>query len=837
MKDPPDYDLPGSFYLGKKYDLANRKILPEKLLYEASDLTTHGMCVGMTGSGKTGLCISLLEEAVLDGIPVLAVDPKGDLGNLCLTFPQFRPDDFEPWVDPREAALEGKTIRQFAVEVADRWRQGLADWDISSQRIEELRSRADVLVYTPGSNAGIPLTVFKGFAVPSSTVREDAEIYRDHIAGTTSGLMTLLGIDADPVSSREHILISSILDAAWRRGRDLDLPELIRSIQTPPFDKVGVFDLESFYPTGKRMDLAMQLNNLLASPAMAGWLEGQPLDIGNLLYTPEGKPRISILSIAHLDDRQRMFFVTVLLAELLSWMRSQAGSASLRALFYMDEVYGYFPPSAKPPCKPLMLTLLKQARAFGLGVLLATQNPVDLDYKGLSNIGTWFLGRLQTERDKARVMEGLEGVAVQRGGRFDRRAMEETLAGLGKRVFLMNNVHDEEPTLFHTRWAMAFLSGPMSRAQISRLMDPWRSRYSKEMRPSNEQPGGSPAGQRSGSPPGGTPIRSPTAARPIVPADVDERFWRPILPVGPGAQVLYRPVVAAIASCHYVRAKAKVDMWIDRVLAVPHRQLLPDPLWEAALSVPTEAFHLDEQPLPEASFSEIPAELLDDRQYRQWRNDLKDFLYRQMPISVFYCKELDAWSRPGQTELEARLGWSQNVRELRDAEKEKILVRYAAKVKALEKRILTARQRLEREEAQYQQQHVSNLLNIGQTVLGALMGRRISSRAATAGRGLGRAAQQKADVLHARESLETLRSELEDLDRACRIEVEALRDRFSPEKLTLECVQIVCRKGDLRVPFLGLVWVPWQVDAGRSATPLVPLGQQERPRQRLSPRR
>src|SRR3990172_8052895 len=173
-----------------------------------------------------------------------------------------------------------------------------------------------------------------------------------------------------------------------------------------PFGKIGVVDLESFYPAAERTKLSMRLNNLLASPTFASWLEGEPLDVAEMLYTPAGKPRLAIVSIAHLDDAQRMFLVTILLNEGLAWIRTQPGTSSLRAILYMDEVFGFFPPSANPPSKTPMLTLLKQARAYGLGVVLATQNPVDLDYKGLGNAGTWFLGRLQTERDKLRVLYG-----------------------------------------------------------------------------------------------------------------------------------------------------------------------------------------------------------------------------------------------------------------------------------------------------------------------------------------------------------------------------------------------------------------------------------------------
>src|SRR5690606_12942136 len=215
--------------------------------------------------------------------------------------------------------------------------------------------------------------------------------------------------------------------------------------------RVGVVDLDTFFPAKDRLALGMKLNNLLASPSFASWLAGEPLDVQRLLYTADGKPRLSILSIAHLSESERMFFVTILLNEVVAWMRTQPGTGSLRAIVYMDEVFGYFPPTANPPSKRPMLTLMKQARAYGVGCVLATQNPVDLDYKGLSNAGTWFLGRLQTERDKLRVLEGLEGASAAAGASFNRQQMEALLASLGNRVFLMNNVHEDQPVLFQDR--------------------------------------------------------------------------------------------------------------------------------------------------------------------------------------------------------------------------------------------------------------------------------------------------------------------------------------------------------------------------------------------------
>ena len=470
MSTVQDYEKLGSFYLGKKYDLGARKLLDELVNYDSKDLVTHALCVGMTGSGKTGLCLSLLEEAAIDGVPAICIDPKGDLGNLLLAFPNLAPSDFQEWIEPAEATRQGKPIESLAAETADRWRKGLSDWHQEPDRIQRFKDSVDLTIFTPGSNIGVPMTVLKSFDAPAPAVREDVETMREKVAAASSGLLTLLGIDADPLTSREHILLSNIFDQAWRKGNNLSLEDLIRQIQSPPIKKIGVLDLDSFYSAADRAKLSMSLNNLLASPSFAGWLEGQPLDIKGMLYTAEGKPRLSIISIAHLNDSERMFFVTIFLGELLAWMRAQPGTGSLRAVFYMDEVYGYFPPSAKPPSKPPMLTLLKQARAFGLGIVLATQNPVDLDYKGLSNMGTWFLGRLQTQRDKDRVLDGLEGASMQQGSAFDRPAMERSLSALGNRVFLMNNVHDDGPTIFQSRWALSFLRGPLSRDQISKLM-------------------------------------------------------------------------------------------------------------------------------------------------------------------------------------------------------------------------------------------------------------------------------------------------------------------------------------------------------------------------------
>ena len=465
-----DYEKLGVFYLGREYSADRRQLTLKPYLYDSKDLTTHSVVIGMTGSGKTGLCVTMLEEAAIDGIPAIAIDPKGDIGNLMLMFPNLSPESFRPWIDPAEAARQAISVDEFAKQTADQWKKGLADWDQPVDRVKRLLSSTDMAIYTPGSNAGHPVSLINSLSAPPAAVVQDGDAFRQRIVAAVGGLLALLGMTGDPLESREHILMSTIVDRAWRAGQSLEIAALLRQIQTPPFDKVGFLDLESFFPSAERFALVTRLNNLFASPSFAGWLEGDPLDIGRLLYTAEGKPRISIMSIAHFSDAERMFFVTILLNELLSWMRTQPGTSSLRAILYMDEIFGYFPPTANPPSKMPMLTLLKQARAYGIGVLLATQNPVDLDYKGMANTGTWFLGRLQTERDKQRVLDGLEGASTAAGVTFNRSTIESTLSGLSGRSFLVNNVHEDGPTLMQTRWTLSYLRGPLTREQIQQLM-------------------------------------------------------------------------------------------------------------------------------------------------------------------------------------------------------------------------------------------------------------------------------------------------------------------------------------------------------------------------------
>lgn len=789
------YEKLGVFYLGREVD-ANGKLTPNPILYESKDLTTHAVCVGMTGSGKTGLCLSLLEEAALDQIPAILIDPKGDLGNLMLTFPDLKPADFRPWIDESVAVRKGVTADQFAADTAATWAKGLASWDQDGERIRRLRAAADVAIYTPGGDAGLPLTVLRSFDAPAATLVDDAEAFHDRVVGAVSGLLVLVGIDPDPIQSREHILLTTIVDGAWRQGRNLDLAALIREVQSPAFDRVGVFDLESFFPAKERFELAMRLNGVLASPGFAAWMKGDPLDVDRLLYAPDGRPRLAILSIAHLGERERMFFVTMLLNEMVAWMRGKSGTSSLRALLYMDEVTGYLPPTANPPSKPPMMTLLKQARAYGLGVVLATQNPVDLDYKALSNTGTWFLGRLQTERDKERVMDGLEGASTASGHAFDRRKLEATLSGLDSRVFLLNNVHEDEPVLFHTRWAMSYLRGPLTRDHIRTLMASRRAEASPAA-----------AGAAAVSP-------SPTTAapRPVTPPGVDEVFLAPT--VSGAGSLVYRPALLGQARLHYLDARAKVDLWRDvALLSLLLDDVEADP-WPGADALRPGDVAIDADPQSGARFSEAPAAVLDAKRYGTWSKALAGHLYRERPLTLLHCADLKATSEPGESEAAFRGRLAQAFHEERDLTLETLRKRYATKLASAQERIRVARERVEREESQLGQQKLQTAVSLGATVLGALFGRKVASsanvgRASQTIRGAGRMSKEKEDIERASATVTSHEQKLQDLEADLQAEIDKLEDRYDVSAIELTEKLVRARKTEIGVTRLALAWTPW----------------------------
>ncbi len=783
-----DFEKLGAFYIGRGYDPAKDALAADPLMYDSRDLTTHAVCVGMTGSGKTGLCISLLEEAALDGIPALVIDPKGDIANLMLSFPGLTPAEFLPWIDPAEAGRKGTTPDELAKKTAETWKTGLAEWGQDGDRIRRFREAVDIAIYTPGSTAGLPLSILRSFAPPPAG--SDGAATRDRISAAVAGLLGLVGIAADPLKSREHILLSAIFDAAWSKGNALDLAGLIGAIQKPPFDKVGVFDVETFYPAKERLQLAMSINNLLASPGFGVWLEGEALDIQRLLFTAEGKPRISIISIAHLTDPERMFVVTLLANELVAWMRRQPGTAALRALFYMDEIFGYFPPTAMPPSKLPLLTLMKQARAFGLGVVLATQNPVDLDYKGLSNAGTWFIGRLQTERDQARVIEGL--MSAQAGAGFDRGALEKLMAGIAPRVFLMRNINDDAPILFRTRWAMSWLRGPLTLPEITRLM----------------------SGRKAAEPakPEAAAATPKPAARPTLPSGVGEIF----LAAKPGTgELVYRPRIVATAELHYADKAAAVDSWTRGAWLAPLADGDGAPAWSDAVAVPNLDAVTAAGPVENAGFAELPAAALAARNYEGWGKALAATLYQNGAVELLAAKSLKLTSNPGESEGDFRARLAQGLREHRDREVTKLREKHAARLKSLEDRLQRASDRVEREKSQYTQRKLDTAISIGTSVLGAIFGGRsvATTRAGSAARSAGRVFSERGDVARADESLESLTAERNELLGRIEQEAGALTATLDPASIALERHRIAPRKSDIAIGRIAIAWEPWRSGA------------------------
>jgi hypothetical protein len=795
-----DFEKLGSFYLGRLYDLAQKKAAEGLLLYDSKDLVTHAVCVGMTGSGKTGLCLALLEEAALDGIPAILIDPKGDLPNLLLTFPRLQAEDFRPWVSEEEASRKGLSIEKFSQQQADLWREGLEEWGQSGQRIQRLRDAAEFVVFTPGSSAGFPISILKSFAAPEAAVLEDGELFQDRVGTTVMSLLSLVGIEAEAVQSREHILLSTIFGWAWKNGEDLSLEAIIRYVQDPPMQKVGVLDLESFYPAKERFGLVMALNNLLAAPGFAAWMEGEELDISQLLHTADGRPRHCIFSIAHLNDAERMFFVSLLLTQVLGWTRTQPGTASLRAILYMDEIFGFFPPVANPPSKVPLLSLLKQARAYGLGVVLATQNPVDLDYKGLSNAGTWFIGRLQTERDKARLLEGLEGAAAAATTSFDRRQMEETLAGLGQRIFLMNNVHEDEPVVFQSRWAMSYLRGPMTGSQIKALMAPLKPRVTTPTVQAAAAP--TPALEISPA------VGAPAGALPTINAEVPQFF----LPVQAGGGLLYHPILVGAARLSFTDAKSGVDAAQELVFTTSIHDAAIPVQWQEAVEAGFAARDLQKAPAAGAQFAALPAPAARPKSYAAWEKEFANWLYNSQRLTLWKSPSLGELSRPRESERDFRVRLQQVSREHRDQAVERLRQKYAPKIASLQERLRRAQQALDREQEQVKDQKMQTAISFGATLLGAFVGRKALSttigRATTAARGVSRAMRQQEDVGRVEDTVEALQQQLVALEEEFRLETGELESKLDPLSEKLESLSVAPKKSGISVQLVALAWAP-----------------------------
>jgi len=830
-----DFEKLGVFYLGKEYDVAKGKMLDRLLMYDARDLTTHAVCVGMTGSGKTGLCTVLLEEAAIDRVPAIIIDPKGDITNLLLNFPELNPGDFQPWINVDDARRKGLSEEDFAAKQAELWRNGLADWGEDGARIQMLRDSADFVIYTPGSDAGIPVSILQSFAAPPLSWDTEAELLRERVQGTVSALLGLVGIDADPVQSREHILLSNLFEHFWRQGENLDLPKLIMAIQNPPVRQLGVFDVDTFFPEKDRFELAMSLNNIIAAPGFQSWLKGQPLDVASFLSTPEGKARHSILYIAHLNDAERMFFVTMLLNQVITWMRTQAGTTSLRALLYMDEIFGFFPPVANPPSKQPMLTLLKQARAFGLGVVLTTQNPVDLDYKGLTNTGTWFIGRLQTERDKKRVLDGLESASSEAGQTLDRAALSRLISDLDKRVFLLHNVHEESPVTFHTRWAMSYLRGPLTRTQVRDLMadrkpdQPVAEAATKAgiatAQPEAVRPTSAAATQpESAAAPDSAFATSPPSLPPSV-----EQVYLPARKAATAAVIevegiegdkvevqshnlLYVPAILGLGRVHFVDQRRNVNEHEDFVLLAQPPEGAGLVAWEHAQPLDLEPRDFRDGPEPDAYFDELPESINQARKITGLKKHLSDYLYHNSRLTLLHSPVLDDYSQPNESERDFRVRLQQAAREKRDEEVDEVSERYEKRLGKLQDQLRKAEATLAAKEADVTARKRETLVTVGESVVGMFLGRR-STRVAS--RALSKQRQTtlaKIKLEEAVANVEALQEDVKELEAELREETTAVRDRWEEALVDFEEVPIKPRRTDVQINLFGLAWAPhWQV--------------------------
>lgn len=737
------------FYLGKVVEPKTRKTTDQPFCLESKDLTTHAVIVGMTGSGKTGLAISLIEEAGLDKIPAILIDPKGDLADLLLTFPNLSTEDFLPWVDKGEAERNGMDLKTYAQTIAKKWKTGLQEWGEGEERIQKLRDSVDIALYTPASQAGRSLSILSSFAAPSKELLQDQEALRDRILSTTSSLLGLLGLQADPIKSREHILISTILEKAWSKGVDLDIPTIIQQVQTPPFHTIGVLDIDTFFPSKERMNLSISLNNLLASPGFQSWMEGEPLHIDQLLYTKSGKPKISILSIAHLSDAERMFFVTLLLNEYLSWMRRQSGTSSLKTLLYMDEVFGFFPPIATPPSKKPMLTLLKQARAFGVGIVLATQNPADLDYKGLANCGTWFIGKLQTERDKARVLEGLQ---VASNGDIDTKSLDKLVALTGSRVFLLRSIHEKDPLLFQTRWTLSYLRGPLTLSEIASLnkKTPVTAPSKKEEKPS----------------------------KPTPPSGINEYFI-------PGVGTTYTPCLLGKAKLHFVDAKQKIDRWVDVAICYPATDDGID--WEKGQ--PTLSIEKEHQ--TGKSFQPLPYTLNQAKNYPQFAKVFASTLFQNETLTLFQTQELT--SKENESEADFRKRWAQQIE-----------ANYKEKIAVLKAKMGKFSDKAAELEKKANMETTNTIISFGTTLLGALFSKKITkgtlSQAESAFKKVGKTSKGSSDAEKASENLKSYEEQLASLQSAMESDIEKTKSD------KLQSLIIRPRKGDITVEQMALAW-------------------------------
>jgi hypothetical protein len=770
------YEKLGLFYLGKDIDKQSMEATEALTLLKNKNFTTHAAIIGMTGSGKTGLGVGIIEEAVIDNIPSIIIDPKGDMGDLCLTDPSFSSASFELWVAD-EAKSKDTDVHEYAKKISSVWKEGIENWGQSAQRVQKFHD-VKKTIYTPGSSAGVSVNIMSSLEVPPPQILDESDTFASYLKSTTTSLLSLVGINADPLASKEYILLAQIITKSWLAREDLSIEGIIGKILNPSFKKIGVLSLDDFYPQNDRFKLASKFNALLASPSFSLWLQGERLDIQKLLYDENGKAKVAIFSISHLNDDERMFFVTLLLNTYIAWIRRQSGTSALKTLLYMDEIFGFFPPTKNPPSKEPMLLLLKQARAFGVGVVLSTQNPVDLDYKGLSNIGTWFIGRLQTTQDIERVIDGLEGKI---GSNFDKNEIKNLLSNLKERTFFIKSAHLDDIRLFSTRWVMSYLKGPLKRDEIAMLMQEQKS-LQKSKAESVEN-----LVQRS------SKLESYQTIDTSIP-----QYYEPDV----SAQNIFSPTLGAKAKIHFYQQRKGIDCERTIELYIPLDEKQQRIAWEEARE---EALGFDRFPhtVPSnAKFHPLPDIVLEDKRLAKAVRELKETLYREHNLELFRCLSPRLESKVDESRADFMVRLQDGLNEKKEIEIEKLQVRYGKKEKTLLERLSRAKERVEKEVSD----STGSMIEAGIAVLGALFGRSTPTKIGRAVSKGSKILKERGEMSRAEERMVGIEEEIESLEVELEDKIDALQEKYNVDNCEIETFNMKPRKTDIDVEICAVVW-------------------------------
>ena len=788
MNSTIDYEKLKLFYIGKE-ELAKDVYTP--LVYKNKDLLTHAAIIGMTGSGKTGLGISLLEEAAIDNIPSIIIDPKGDMGNLLLTFPNLQGSDFEPWIEEQDAINNGVTLKEHAQNTANLWKKGIEGDFQNIQRIEKLKNAADFTIYTPGSNAGVQISILSSFKAPSREVLEDNDLLVSLINSTVSSILSLIEEKNDSIS-KESILISSIFMNYYSAGKDLNLEQLISLIVTPPFEKVGIFDLETFFAQDDRLKLALKLNTIIANPSFKSWIEGETLDISNLLYDENGKAKVSIFSIAHLNDSQRMFFVSLLLNQMVSWMRRQEGTSSLKALLYMDEIFGYFPPSANPPSKQPMLTLLKQARSFGVGIILSTQNPVDIDYKGLANIGTWFIGRLQTKQDKEKVIDGLSSASE---GKIDKNEIENLLSNLEKRTFIMKNINEDGIKVFKTRWALSYLKGPISKDDIKKLMiNKINQSDSKVIENDLEKE----------IPKLHIP-KAEQSLKPIITSNINQKY----LYTSQNNSYYLQPYLTFSCNIHFINTEKAIDLETNESFKIYLDENMKDINFEEKEQLENASF--EEKERANSSYYALPIFVQNEKEIKSIEKDFSDYIYRDTKLTLYKNDALKIVSKQDETLSDFKIRLQDRLNEKIDEEVEKLQIKFQKSNDSIEDKLSNLYEKLEREEQQSSATTTDTLISIGTSLLGAFFGKSALTKTnigkvASSAKGASRILKERNDIKYVEADILQLQEEQKTLQKILEDEIKKINTSNLSSYYEIEEIFIKPKRSDIYNIKLELLW-------------------------------